>query len=496
MRPAAQKLRPALPQILLLGAGLLAYANALSGPFVYDDGIAILGNPALRSLWPPWGALFSERFTPLAGRPVATFSFALTWAAAGPDVRAHHAVSLVLHLLSGLALFGLVRRGLALERGEPPERATGIALAAALLWLVHPLNSEPVDYLTQRTELLAGLFVLLTAYAALRSLEPDRRPRFAALSVACCALAMGSKENAAVAPLLVVLLHGCLAGRGALREQRALYAGLAATWLLLAALVATGPRSDTVGFSLGVSPYSYLLNQCDVIVDYLRKSVWPWPLAFDYGVPRPLGAADVWPQALLLGALAAGTLAVLRVRPALGLLGLWFFATLAPSSSVVPIVTEVGAERRMYLPLASLCTGAALLGWLALRRAPRGAAAALAAAAVCALLLATRARNLDYADPIRLWQSAARARPDNPRAHVNLAVLQLSAGRAAPAEQALRRALELAPDDVLAHYNLALALAARGAHEEARRSFETALGLAERGGHEGLAARIRAALRR
>jgi tetratricopeptide (TPR) repeat protein len=264
-------------------------------------------------------------------------------------------------------LFGIVRRTLLLPSLAPRFGATGtnLAGAAALLWLVHPLQTEAVDYVTQRTELLMGLFYLLTLYATLRAREARR---WQVAAVACCLLGMASKESMATAPLMILLFDGTFvfdSFASAWHARWRLYVALAGTWVLLAALMWEGPRSRSTGFSTGVTPWTYLLNQAQLIVHYLRLTFWPSGLVILYGNPRSLSIGDVWPQALVIVALLAAVVAVFVWRPKIGFLGVWLFVTLAPTSSVVPIATEVGAERRMYLPLAAIVVlmvmGAALL---------------------------------------------------------------------------------------------------------------------------------------
>jgi hypothetical protein len=209
------------------------------------------------------------------------------------------------------------------------------------------------------------LFYLLTLYAALRAREARR---WQVTAVACCLLGMASKESMATAPLMIVLFDWTFVFESfasAWRARWRLYVALAGAWVLLVALMWEGPRSRSTGFSTGVTPWTYLLNQAQLIVHYLRLTFWPSGLVILYGNPRSLSIGDVWPQALVIVALLAAVVAVFVWRPKIGFLGVWFFVTLAPTSSVVPIATEVGAERRMYLPLAAIVVlvvmGAALL---------------------------------------------------------------------------------------------------------------------------------------
>jgi Flp pilus assembly protein TadD len=109
-----------------------------------------------------------------------------------------------------------------------------------------------------------------------------------------------------------------------------------------------------VGFATGVSPWTYFLNQLPIIARYLWLVIWPRPLVVDYGLPRAIMPSEVIVPGILVVALGVATLFALRRHKALGFLGVWFFVTLAPTSSVVPIAADVGAERRMYLPLMAL----------------------------------------------------------------------------------------------------------------------------------------------
>src|SRR4029453_9133238 len=119
------------------------------------------------------------------------------------------------------------------------------------------------------------------------------------------------------------------------------------------------PRT-TAGFSVAVRPWTYLLNQVEMIARYLRLSFWPSPLVLDYGLPRPLSLENVAGTAIVVVVLLVATAVALVRWPAVGFLAARFFVTLAPTSSVIPIASEVGAERRMYLPATALAVLAAV----------------------------------------------------------------------------------------------------------------------------------------
>ena len=207
-----------------------------------------------------------------------------------------------------------------------------------------------------------------------------------------------------------------------------------------------------------------------MIVTYLRLSIWPHPLVLDYGPTLPIAVRTAMPQAIVVVALLAATAIAWWKRPALAFLGTWFFVALAPSSSIVPIATEVGAERRMYLPLAAVAVLAVLAVRAALRRLPdssmvRPSIAGVGALAIAATVLGTLTvrRNAEYKSLTGLWQGVLDHRPSG-RAHYNLAVALKDEGRT---DEAIAHYRQAAGDEPAAHYALGFELGSRGAFDEA-----------------------------
>ena len=169
---------------ILVLATFAAYQNSFGGPFVFDDGPAIAENPSIRRLWPLSGVLAPglDGGLTVSGRPLVNVSLAINYALGGDTVWGYHLFNLLIHVLAGLTLFGVVRRIFAetVGRGHrtppnstgrrdqaiPPYRVDADALAffTALLWLLHPLQTESVTYVVQRAESLMGLCYLMTLY--------------------------------------------------------------------------------------------------------------------------------------------------------------------------------------------------------------------------------------------------------------------------------------------------------------------------------------------
>jgi hypothetical protein len=273
------------------------YFPSLSVPLVFDDHETIEKNPSIFSIWPLVGTdqhpgpLNPQQKAPTSGRPLVNFSFALNYHFCGLDPRGYRVFNIALHFLSSLLLGAIVRRTLQLPYfgGRFDTSAGWLALTVALLWALHPLQTESVVYLTQRTELTVALCYLSTLYCSLRywSAIPRSRQRAAwfALAIVASLAGMASKEVMVSAPLMVLLFERTfVAGSvaNALRRSSALYIGLALSWLLLFALNIHAPRGATAGFGLGVSAYAWWLTQAKVLLMYLKLVVWPWPLLIHY----------------------------------------------------------------------------------------------------------------------------------------------------------------------------------------------------------------------
>ncbi len=450
-------------------ATVAVYAPALRAPFEFDDVPAIVTNASIHRLWPPSVPLNPPANTSVAGRPVVNYTLALNYAAnelLGVDQRpdpdgpyktvGFHLVNIALHFICAVLLFGIILRTVAAYRqlggadagaegrmnsAVPAASPVTIAAAVTVLWMLHPLQSEAVDYIVQRTELLVSACYLATLYASIRAWDAPNASaarRWCVASVTVCLAGMGSKEVMIFAPLMVLLydrVFRCVSWKDQFRRRGWFYASLFATCALSLMLISAGTRSS-VGFGLGITWYEYLYSQAWAIAHYLRLAFWPSGLTIDYGERAVMGMRSV-PGLLVLIPLAVATV-VAWTKPNrwgwLGFIGAWFFLILAPSSSFVPIRTEIAAERRFYLPLAAVLV-LVVIGFDAIRR--RAAARPSAPSELRASALTDRAwwpvagvalafavvtfhRSEQYNDLEALWRGAVTAVPGNPRAYDHL----------------------------------------------------------------------------
>lgn len=467
---------------------LVAYRNVYSVPFLFDDFAAIVENPHIHQIWPPTWLTATKPQTPLTGRPIAALTFALNWKLAGGNPTSYHAVSVAIHSICAWLLFRIVELMLLSVYGESRSTNHVLAVSALIagLWALHPIQSEAVTYITQRTELLMTLFYLLTIYCSIRACQSGDHWQWVLAVVVSASLGMGCKESMATAPIVVLVLLKLLDGgsfRSIISKNRRLMCALVFSELILVGLMARGGRSETAGLATGIGSVDYLLIQCRVVLGYFRLCAWPHPLVFDYGPARDSSMQEAWPFVAAMLVIVS-MIAVLTVKkPRVGWLLALSLLVLTPTSSIVPISSEIGAERRMYLPLAFLL--GAIIPAISRRisinggRTLRIIGASTAAGVVIACILVTVNRIADYQSAERIWTNSLVAEPDNWRAHFNLGFIHDEAGRVEDSLIRFREAIRIEPRAYKAHTNLGSALYKLGRIGESIEAYNRSLSINE-----------------
>ena len=476
---------------VILFSCFAAYYNSFEGVFVYDDIDSISNNRHIRTLWPLSEAMSLPLLnvdTTTSRRPLLSLSFALNHFLFGPEPWGYHLVNLVIHMTAALLLFGIVRRTLCLEqfRDRYGGRSAGLALSVALIWSVHPLQTDSVTYIVQRAESLMGMLYLLTLYCALRGFHSRRAIYWHSAAVVACVVGVGVKEVMLTAPLVVLLYDGTFISesfRSAWRQRRKFYTALVASWSVFVILTLAGLDEVSQDFTAR-SPLAYALTQPGVILYYLRLSVWPDPLVLDYNFSYAESVSEILPAScvivLLIGVSAWG----LYRRRWFGFLGAWFFLILGPSSSFASLL-QICVEHRMYLSLGTVVVLTVLAGDALLRRFFAGSISAyqkrvgtlMVLAAAVMLIMRTQARNHDYHSRLVMWTKNIQSAPgrESPVAHNSLGVEFFAQGESAKAIVQFRRALDIRPDSAYAHNNLGSALSALGEPVEAIIHYRRAL---------------------
>src|SRR4051794_38362298 len=511
-----------IASMLLAIAVYVVYAPALHAPFIFDDRSGIPENESIHKLWPLIGAngqpgpLNPGPNLPSSPRPLVNLSLAVNYYFGGADPFGYHVFSVLVHILTAILLWALVRRTLILPYfGQRFDTSAGwLALAAAMLWALHPLVTEAVIYATQRSEQMMAFFYLATIYCSLRywttlSLPFEQKPKtgfpqptknrqrtvWLVLTILACLAGMGSKEVMVSAPLMVLLYERTFIARSlknALRKSWPLYIGLALTWSLLLIVSLRAPYGTAAGFGVGVPVQHYWLTQAKVFLMYLKLCFWPSPLLIHYELPYFKTFAESWMFVLPVCILGVVTLVLLWRNHAAGYLGAAVFAILAPTS-LIPIRLEMAAERRMYLPLAAVVILIVIGGyWLAQTARPkskstRNSAQAwnlwTAASALLVILLglifcgASIKRLASYDSEMALWKEVLQHQPNNIVAHNNVGLILTNAGRLQEAIEELRATLAIKPNYTYGLNNLGKALLEANQLPEATETLESAVRL-------------------
>jgi hypothetical protein len=489
--PATAAVWGGLAAILLLT--LLVYVGSLDNEFVHDDWPTISENQHLRDLGnlddfflEP--GMFSELGDADLTRPVLLATFALNYAV-GSEPRGFRAVNLALHLINVVLSFLLVRR---IFSGRLPlHQAQLVGLLAAGIFAVHPLNVQAVIYISSRSVLLAFTFYVSAVLLYLRWRDRlEQADRIAPWSLAgfvlCVGLALLTKEHTVSIAGVLILLEVALfqsRQRNARRLLAALVAGgvpvllflLYRSYVLESGSVSTGPAAAEVMHRTAVTGgYTWhLATQIKAQLAYLQLFLWPSGLVIQHVVPHVRSLAD---PAFLAGSvvtIAALAWAVPRwwrgSRPAV--LVLWYLCTMAPEALVR--LNMIVNEHRFYLPgIALIALGSWLLLLLRTRVAGLAPWAGRAVTAVlCGIVLVLGVRSRVYAGHWKtactLWEHTVKVSPDDSWTQNNAGNCRLLAGNLSGAEAAYRKALELAPDNYLALYNLGIVREQQGRLSEA-----------------------------
>jgi len=430
---------------ILLGAVLLAYANAFGAAYQFDDFAAILANPATQRLSGWWQALPGIR-------PLLKLSYALG-AELGGGAVAVHATNVAIHAINTCLLWSLWRRWLPML-APSFERSDQAALLGALLFALHPAATEAVTYASGRSISLAvtfGLAALLADDAA--RAQPSRRA-LAWAGPALFALALAVRETALVIPAMP-LLRAWANGqplRAELWHLRRYACVLAA-----AALAALATPGYHVFFGVSLATRDFAAQAMGQVLahGYLLTH----PLLGYTNVDPDLRVPAAWSPllgayALLLVALAAAMFAARRRVPWLAFAIGWYFLQLAPANSLLPRL-DLANDRHLYLALAGPALALACVIVRARARMPEFAAAV--AVALCATLaFATLHRNVDYRSETALWRATARDSPHKSRAWLNLGYARRLDGDFVQAAAAYRCALMLDPANGQAAIDLEL----------------------------------------
>lgn len=463
--------------LLICGAALLAYANSLNGIFVFDDHSYIENNPAIYDLF-NFKAIVE--FHP--SRPFGTYTFALDYFIWGLNPSGYHLTNLLIHIMTSVLVWWLVTM-LTSVAGNPPHRGW-IALTAALIFAVHPIHTEAVNYITQRYTSLAGFLYLAAVCFYMRARLTNDNWKFFAASLFAALLGAWTREILVTLPAVLLMTEYFFLQKKSVSKNRIKY------FLLLIAVLAMIPMAYSFntasvwsdkGFSHShegehITAGNYFLTQSRVLVKYLGLLVLPLQQNFEYdfAVSKNFLEPAVLVCFLSLAALIVLAWLIRRRSPLISFGIFWFFVTISIEGGLIPIPYVIN-EYRTYLPSVGYCivVSALVLEWA---KAPR------LVAAVVVLLIAgyaylTFERNKVWQDEIVFWEDVVKKSPNKSRPYDNLAQAYLAAGNSEKAVENLQKALAINSNNATTYTNLGVAYLGMGNNGDALKYFDAALRL-------------------
>jgi tetratricopeptide (TPR) repeat protein len=490
--PVKKKLldRPLMHFVLIALLGLLAYSNTFDVPFHFDDIPNIVENYLIRDLLNV-PSLLAGRSGIFSSRPFMHATFAVNYHLGGLDTTGYHVVNVALHLLNGILLYFLVAMT-GRYLGYDKKDVTAVAVLSSVVFTMHPVQTEAVTNIVNRSMLLADTFYLSGMMLFHRAVTAEkRRSLYITGLFVVSLLGMGSRENFSTFPIMLILYDMFFISRFRLKEATKHYKAYLPVFLSLGYMahlvlnVTYAKRADIAG----IPPVEYALTQLKVHWTYIRLLLVPLNQNLDYDYPVAETLFELPTVFAFVGyaALWTGSIIMARKRPLVSFLILWFLVTLLPVSFILALtdlkLDDVIFEHRLYLPGVGAIISAGILIFIAASELQKQWKLAhnllvpLFLVLVVALSAGTYSRNSIWKDEISLWEDTVKKSPGKARPHNNLGIAYKKKGLMGLAVEQYERAIEADPVYANAYSNLGNVYLATGLLDKAIGYYETALSL-------------------
>jgi Tfp pilus assembly protein PilF len=449
---------------------LIIYGNSFTCSWHFDDVANITGNTAIHLKTLSWNEtkrllLSGHLGAHASARPLAYLSFGLNYFFGGLDVFGYHLVNLSIHFVASLFLFFFIRNAARLELHDKTEdpRVYHVALLSAVLWAVHPIQTQAVTYIVQRMTSLAGMFTIMSLYFYLKARTSLSNVR-AALSFTACLLtflmALGSKENGLLLLLSLALCEALLI-KGppswTPAKKWALFIGVIGTGAVMGFLWVALTKGDI--FSALFAGYDHrpftlwqrVLTESRVVLFYLSLMLYPMPDRLSLVHGFQISTSLLNPVSTLLSVLSilgiVGLLVVMaKKHPLLSFCFLFFFVNHLMESTLLPL--ELVYEHRNYIPSMLFFVPFAMGFCFLLERfqAKRGMRVALCLFGAFTLMGFAHAayeRNLVWKTPETLWFDTLKKAPLESRVRHNLGSVYQDRSQLDKAKEEYEKALSL-----------------------------------------------------
>jgi protein O-mannosyl-transferase len=504
------KLRSLIYILIIVVATFVVYSNTFQVPFHFDDDSNISGNPLIKDM----GYLiepsqYCSRITPLSQmnhlckffklRYVGYVTFAVNYGLQGLNVTGYHIVNLLIHSVNGLLVFLLIILTFKtpfLRDAESGDYSEVIALFTALLFVVHPLQTQAVTYIVQRFTSLATLFYILSLvlYIGWRLKQSDMLNRaqsgqekqkcfywknlllyFAA--VLCAVLAMKTKEIAFTLPFIIIIYEFLFFNDSRTRKVLYVIPFLLTMLIIPLSLIDVDKPfenllsdvSNETRLQTGISRWEYLLTEFRIIMTYLRLIILPvnQNLDYDYTIYHSFFNPEVFLSFFFLLALGLSSIYLLyryrNTAPQARLISFgifWFYITLSVESSVIPIA-DIIFEHRVYLPSVGMFLSISTSVFWAVytcRKKGKMIERAVIIAFTCIIIVfagAAYKRNMVWQNHISLWQDVVDKSPNKGRGYYNLGRAYQDNKMYDKAIEPYNKVIALDPTNIKAYNNMA-----------------------------------------
>ena len=468
----------------MLVVTLLVYSNTFTSVFQFDDIYHIVQKPDLKSL--DKFAKFST-WTHVNSRPVPMFTLALNFAMGGLGEPVYHVFNLIFHLLTGITMFYLVLLILSLPmfaRERAVEYNRWFAMLMALLFLVHPLQTQAVTYVIQRITVLAALFYLLAVFLYLKGRLIHIKEGWGkqaiiyyCLTFVSFILAVLSKQIAVTIPLALLMVEFYF-----IRDEQdkpdkrfLIIASSVVGAMIMIGLLAVGlPRESNE-----YSRTTYLFTEFRVLVKYIQMLVLPINQNLDHDI---IPSTGLFHGKELLSLLIIAGLIYLAVRlfnkKRLISFGIaWFFLTLSVESTIIPI-RDFMFEHRAYLPsFGFFLVACYLLFSMARKYKAIPVGAIILAALIVVYGIAAYARNSVWKTDLGLWTDAVKKSPKKGRPYIWQGIAYNNIKKYSEALDCFNKGVDLLPNFPMAYFNRANVNKELGNYQEAVKDYDKAIKL-------------------
>ncbi|MDD4954838.1 MAG: hypothetical protein PHP17_02225, partial [Candidatus Omnitrophica bacterium] len=415
-----------LSLLVLLGA--LIYSNSFYNPFCFDDGLYITGNPAIRNianLRAVWN-YFPSRF-------ITFVTFALNYRFNAFSVFGYHLVNLIIHLSCAMLVFWLANLILSaplMQKDKIAAFARPFAFFAALLFLSHPIQTEAVVYIWQRSTLLVALFYLLSLclYIKARLLQINNNASkakvFYIFSLFSALISMFSKENSVTLPVMIILCEFYFLKKPGRIRLKPVLPFLALLPVVPAMLFFAKPETfsdiERLFYNPADTGFYYFITQLRVFITYLRLVFVPVSQNIDYDYPfmKSIFQPQVFLSLLVVIIILFVAFKLYKKYRLLSFAIIWFFVALFPESSIVPL-KDIIFEHRLYLPLAAFSIFFVAALCYLFRENKTKLLISMLSIIIAVYSFMAHQRNKIWQDEVTLWTDAIHKSPNKPRVYNN-----------------------------------------------------------------------------